>query len=216
MVVKKTVWGKRRSRDVIRLTVVPSLAMQSRLGEKGVAELWEMRHYLGTDQSISGGYMVCACTALMKTKCNLGATLARLTVGLVMLPHGLQKTIGAFGGFGFSGTMELFTTKLGLAWIVAFLVIMAESVGALAIILGFMTRFCAASLAIVMVGAVFMAHLQHGFFMNWFGQQQGEGFEYHLLVIGICLSLVVTGGGAFSIDRALSFKAGTASGSCCG
>lgn len=151
----------------------------------------------------------------MKTNCSLGATLARLTVGLVMLPHGLQKTIGAFGGFGFAGTMELFTTKLGLAWIVAFLVIMAESVGAVALIVGFMTRFCAASLAIVMAGAVFMGHAQHGFFMNWFGQQQGEGFEYHLLVIGICLSLLVTGGGAFSVDRALSSKTDAASGSCC-
>jgi putative oxidoreductase len=132
-----------------------------------------------------------------------------------MLPHGLQKTIGAFGGLGFAGTMELFTTKLGLPWIVAFLVIMAESVGAVALIVGFMTRFCAASLAIVMTGAVFMGHAQHGFFMNWFGQQQGEGFEYHLLVIGVCLSLLVTGGGAFSVDRALSSKTGAASGSCC-
>lgn len=159
--------------------------------------------------------MICACTALMKTNCNLGATVARLTVGLVMVPHGLQKTIGAFGGFGFSGTMDLFTAKLGLAWVVALLVIMAESVGAIALILGFMTRFCAASLAVVMLGAVFMGHAQHGFFMNWFGQQQGEGFEYHVLVIGLCLSLLVTGGGAFSVDRTLSSKGDTTSGGCC-
>lgn len=159
--------------------------------------------------------MNCACSALMKTNCNLGATLARLTVGLVMLPHGLQKTVGVFGGFGFSGTMDLFTTKLGLAWIVAFLVIMAESVGAVALILGFMTRFCAASLAVVMAGAALMAHTQHGFFMNWFGAQQGEGFEYHLLVIGLCLSLMVSGGGAFSVDRALSGKGVPTGGSCC-
>lgn len=151
----------------------------------------------------------------MKTNCSLGATIARLTVGLAMLPHGLQKTVGAFGGFGFAGTMDFFTTKLGLAWIVAFLVIMAESLGAVALILGFMTRFCAASLAVVMTGAALMAHVQHGFFMNWFGAQQGEGFEYHVLVVGACLSLVVSGGGALSIDRVLSRKVNSAGGSCC-
>ena len=159
--------------------------------------------------------MVCACTALMKTNCNVGATVARLTVGLVMLPHGLQKTLGVFGGLGFNATMELLTTKLGLPWLIALLVIMAESVGAVALIAGFMTRFCAASLAVVMAGAVLMAHGQNGFFMNWFGVQQGEGFEYHLLVIGACLSLVISGAGAFSVDRKLSANAGETSGSCC-
>lgn len=159
--------------------------------------------------------MRCACTALLKTDQNLAATVARLTVGLVMLPHGLQKTIGVFGGKGFAGTMDLFTTQLGLSWFVAFLVIMAESVGALSLVMGFMTRFCAASLAVVMIGAVFLGHAQHGFFMNWFGAQQGEGFEYHLLIIGACLSLIVSGGGAFSIDRIFFPKVRLAGEGCC-
>jgi len=127
-------------------------------------------------------------------------TIIRFFLGAVMLPHGLQKTLGLFGGYGFSGTMGFFTGTLGLPWLVAFLVIMAESLGALSLIAGFMTRFCSASLLVVMLGAINFGHLQHGFFMNWFGAQQGEGIEYHLLVIGMALSLVVSGAGRYSID----------------
>jgi putative oxidoreductase len=140
---------------------------------------------------------------LVSTDDSLASLVVRLTVGGVMLPHGLQKTIGVFGGYGFSGTMGFFTGTLQLPWIVAFLVIMAESVGAIALLSGFLTRFCAFSLILVMVGAVVMAHWNHGFFMNWFGAQQGEGFEYHLLVIGAALSLLISGGGKFSVDSVL-------------
>lgn len=140
---------------------------------------------------------------LVSTDSSLAALIVRLTVGGVMLPHGLQKTVGAFGGYGFSGTMGFFTGTLQLPWIVAFLVIIAESLGAVALLAGFLTRFCAFSIILVMVGAITIAHWNHEFFMNWFGAQQGEGFEYHLLVIGAALSLLVSGGGRFSVDRML-------------
>jgi putative oxidoreductase len=130
----------------------------------------------------------------------------RVTLGLVMLPHGAQKLLGLFGGFGFSGTMGFFTQKMGLPWLIAFLVIIGESFGSLGLLAGFLTRFAAASLAVIMLGAVTMVHLPNGFFMNWFGQQQGEGFEYHLLVIGIAAALLVTGGGRWSVDRQIANK----------
>jgi putative oxidoreductase len=123
-----------------------------------------------------------------------------------MLPHGLQKTFGWFGGYGFSGTMGFFTDTLGIPWLVALLVIAAESIGALFLILGFATRLCSAAMIVVMLGAVFMAHLDYGFFMNWFGAQKGEGFEYHLLVIGMALTLTIAGAGRFSVDRAVTTK----------
>ncbi len=129
--------------------------------------------------------------------------LARLSLGFVMLPHGLQKALGLFGGYGFSGTMGFFTGTLGMPTAVAFLVILGESLGALALILGLLTRFSAASIVVIMAGAITMAHWGNGFFMNWNGTQQGEGFEYHLLAIGLALTLVVTGGGRWSVDRAL-------------
>lgn len=141
---------------------------------------------------------------MLKTDASLAATIARLTLAIVFIPHGLQMTLGSFGGYGFSGTMSLFTEQLGIPTVVAFLVIMAESVGALALALGFMTRFCALSLIIVMLGAIFMNHQVHGFFMNWFANQAGEGYEYHLLAIGLALSLVISGGGCCSVDRMLT------------
>lgn len=131
----------------------------------------------------------------------------RITLGLVILPHGLQKTLGLFGGYGFAGTMGFFTGSMGVPAVVAFLVIMAESLGALSLIFGFITRFSAASLILVMLGAVLMGHYDNGFFMNWYGNQKGEGFEYHLLVIGMAASLVVSGAGKFSIDNLIAKKA---------
>lgn len=144
--------------------------------------------------------------SLLTTSRHTAPLVSRLALGLVILPHGLQKTLGLFGGHGFSGTMDFFTAMVGLPSPIAFLVILAESLGALALILGFLTRFCAASLAVVMIGAMTMAHWQNGFFMNWYGNQAGEGFEYHVLAIGLALSLVISGAGRGSIDAALTRK----------
>ena len=127
--------------------------------------------------------------------------LLRLTIALVMLPHGAQKMLGIFGGYGFKATMNFFTESMKLPWPIAFLVIIIEFVGPISLLLGFGTRLWATALAIVMIGAVWTTSGQYGFFMNWYGNQAGEGFEYHLLVIGLCLSLLISGGGQYSIDR---------------
>ena len=140
---------------------------------------------------------------LMQTNSGWAGLILRLALGVVMFPHGAQKLLGWFGGYGFSGTMGFFT-GMGMPAVVGFLIIMGESLGSVALILGFMTRFCAASIGMIMLGAVFMVHIKNGFFMNWTGQQAGEGFEYHILALGICVALVVLGGGKFSVDKALS------------
>jgi putative oxidoreductase len=142
--------------------------------------------------------------ALFQTDDGWAGLILRLTLGFVMVPHGAQKLLGWFGGFGFDGTMGFFTQKMGLPWLIALLIIIGESFGSLALLAGLLTRFTAASLAVIMFGAITLVHLPHGFFMNWFGQQKGEGFEYHLLVIGIAAALLVTGGGKWSIDRELA------------
>lgn len=139
--------------------------------------------------------------ALFQTDNGWTGLILRLTLGLVMFPHGAQKLLGWFGGFGFDGTMGYFTQKMGVPWLVALLIIIGESFGSVALLAGFLTRFTAASLAVIMLGAIALVHLPNGFFMNWFGQQQGEGYEYHLLVIGIAAALLVTGGGKWSVDR---------------
>lgn len=122
-------------------------------------------------------------------------------LGLVVFPHGAQKLLGWFGGYGFSGTMGYFTDTVGLPWIIGFLVIILESLGAIALMTGLATRIMAACYLILAIGIVISSHLQHGFFMNWFGNQQGEGYEYFLLWMGMAISLIFTGGGKYSIDR---------------
>lgn len=138
------------------------------------------------------------------TQNDMAGVIMRLTLGCVMLPHGLQKVFGLFGGAGLQATMNTFTAKMGLPAPVAVLVILAESAGALGLIVGFCTRLCALGIAMVMGGAIFFVHAQHGFFMNWFGRQSGEGFEYHLLAIGLALALVIHGGGKWSFDQRIA------------
>lgn len=141
--------------------------------------------------------------ALFQTDNRWSPVILRIMLALVIFPHGAQKLLGWYGGFGYEGTMGFFTQQMGLPWVIAFLVVIGEFFGPLALAAGFMTRFAAASLAIIMVGAIATVHWPVGFFMNWFGQQAGEGFEYHLLVIGMGLSLLISGAGKLSVDQVI-------------
>ena len=142
--------------------------------------------------------------ALTRTRGDAAQTVARVALGGVMLPHGLQKAFGLFGGYGFEGTMGFLTSQVGLPWLIAALVIAIELVGAVALIAGLFTRAAALGVIAVMIGAVVTTHLSNGFFMNWSGQAAGEGFEFHLLAIGLGLAVLLRGGGALSLDRWLS------------
>lgn len=143
---------------------------------------------------------------LIATKDDTAALVLRVMLGLVFFPHGAQKLLGWFGGHGFSGTMGFFTGQLGIPALFAFLAIIAESFGALGLIVGLFTRVAALGIMSVMLVAVPMLHVQHGFFMNWFGNQAGEGFEYHLLVIAMAVALIIRGGGSWSADKSLADK----------
>lgn len=146
--------------------------------------------------------------AFFQTDDGWAGLILRLTLGLVMFPHGAQKLLGWYGGFGFDGTMGFFTEKMGIPWIIAFLIIMGESFGSLGLIAGFLTRFSAASIGVIMVGAITLVHLPHGFFMNWFGKQAGEGYEYHLLALGIAIALTIVGAGRWSVDQQIAQRIG--------
>lgn len=142
---------------------------------------------------------------LLTTKPN-DATLLflRVSLGIILFPHGAQKLLGWFGGFGFDGTMSFFTITMELPWIIGFLVILIEFFGSLALLVGIATRLIATGVIAVMTGAILTSHLQFGFFMNWLGDQQGEGFEFHLLVIVIATALLIRGGGKWSLDNLLA------------
>jgi putative oxidoreductase len=141
---------------------------------------------------------------LFATPNDVSLTLLRLVLGVVFFAHGAQKAFGWFGGYGFSGTMQYFTNNMHIPAVFAFLAICAEFLGSLGLIVGALSRIAAFGILCNMIVAVSMFHAKAGFFMNWTGQQQGEGFEYHLLAIAICLVLMFRGSGAYSVDRLLA------------
>lgn len=140
---------------------------------------------------------------LLGTSDDVTLTMLRLILGVVFFAHGAQKLLGWFGGYGFHGTMG-FLEHVGLPAPVALLVICTEFFGGLGLIVGLLTRVAALGIGTEMIGALFMVHIPNGFFMNWVGNQKGEGFEYHLLAIAIAATLLLRGAGKFSADRALS------------
>jgi putative oxidoreductase len=132
-------------------------------------------------------------------------TALRLTLGIVMFPHGAQKALGIFGGYGFSGTMNFFAQTWHIPAPFAFGAIMAEFAGGIALILGVASRLAALSIVANVLVAIVLVHAQYGFFMNWFGTQKGEGFEFHLLAIAVALPVIFRGSGALSLDRLLTY-----------
>lgn len=142
-----------------------------------------------------------AVTTLLKTDNSVTPLIARLALGIVIFPHGAQKLLGWFGGYGFNGTMGFFTGSLGIPAVFAFLAILAEFAGSIALIFGFLSRASAAGIAAVMGVAALMVHQRHGFFMNWGGNQGGEGYEFHLLALALALIVIVFGGGRASVDQ---------------
>lgn len=139
---------------------------------------------------------------------GLAPTTLRVVLAAVMFPHGAQKALGWFGGYGWSGTMGFLTGKIGMPSPFAALVILLEFLGPLLLLLGVGTRAVALGFAGLMFGAIATVHAENGFFMNWAGSAPGEGYEYHLLVLGITAALLLTGGGRWSLDRRLA--------QCCG
>jgi len=157
------------------------------------------------DNLVTGAFARILHTLLATDRSAL-LTLLRITLGLVILPHGLQKAFGWFGGYGFTGTMGFFGS-IGIPAFLGFLSIAAESAGALALIAGVTTRIAAFGLIVNMLVAASM-HRANGFFMNWTGQQKGEGIEFHILFVAIAVVILIAGAGRWSIDRAITAKKG--------
>jgi putative oxidoreductase len=145
-----------------------------------------------------------ALQTLFKTDDRVSSLVARLSLGLVMFPHGAQKALGWFGGNGFSGTMGFFTGQLHIPPLFAFLAIAAEFVGSIGLITGLLSRVAAVGIGVNMVVAIIMVHGANGFFMNWYGNQKGEGFEFHLLTLGLAAVVILAGAGKWSVDSFLN------------
>ena len=140
---------------------------------------------------------------LINTRTDFAAFVARIALGAVMFPHGAQKLLGWFGGYGYSATMQFFESQ-GFPTALAILAIVAEFFGAIGLIIGFLGRVAAFGIGCVMAVAIYKVHLPNGFFMDWGNTQKGEGYEYHILALALALVVIIKGSGALSVDRALT------------
>ncbi len=141
---------------------------------------------------------------IFKTNKSSSPLLIRISLGIVIFAHGAQKLFGWFGGTGYQNTMDYLINTMELPWIISFLTILLESIGALALIIGFATRIMAISFTFIGIAIVCTTHFEHGFFMNWFGNQTGEGYEYFIFWIAMSLALIFSGGGILSIDTLIT------------
>lgn len=140
---------------------------------------------------------------ISSTNGGLGSLILRLTLGIVLFPHAAQKLFGWFDGPGLHGEMQYMTTQAELPTFIAAAAIAVECLGTFFILFGLWTKFTSIAVFFLFTGMIIVDHASHGFFMNWFGKMPpgAEGFEYHLLVLGICLTLIIQGGGKFSTDK---------------
>ncbi len=125
---------------------------------------------------------------------SIALLILRIGLGTIFIAHGSQKLFGAFGGGGIQEVSAM-VKNMGFLppvfW--AYALAISEALGGLLVILGFLPRIGAGLIAIVMLVAIFKVHLAKGFFAA-----QG-GFEYQLLILAVCLSLIISGAGNYSL-----------------
>jgi len=127
---------------------------------------------------------------------------------IIVFPYGMQKLFGWFGGPGFGapgfgapgikGSLEQLTAR-NIPKFIAWLIIIGQSFGSIALMSGFLGRIAAGGLFIIFTGAL-IVHLPDGWTLNWFGSKKGEGIEYFVLLLSLLLVIVLKGSGARSID----------------
>ncbi|MBO9203049.1 MULTISPECIES: DoxX family protein [Niastella] len=141
--------------------------------------------------------------SIIATDDSLIGFILRITLGIVLFPHTTQKMFGWFNGPGLAGEMSFMTTQAGLSVFTAIVAITIECLGTFMLLTGTATRIASAGIFGLFVGMIATWHYRNGFFMNWFGKLPSgkEGFEYHLLVLGMCIAIFIAGGGRYSIDK---------------
>jgi len=130
-------------------------------------------------------------------------TIVRIVLGVVFFAHGAQKTLGWFGGHGLQSTLRVFREQLRIPAPLAILAVAAEFLGGLGLLVGLLSRIAALGIAAVMLVALLTVHWKCGFFMNWYGEERGNGIEYHVLVLVLALVVMIKGGGPSSLDQVL-------------
>jgi putative oxidoreductase len=129
---------------------------------------------------------------------DIALLVARVIVGIIFAAHGAQKLFGAFGGPGLAAMVEMMG-PLGYP------VAIGEFFGGLGLIVGFLCRFSAASIIVIMIGAIAMVHGKNGFFLGRSATDQlaNAGYEYNVALIGLLATILIAGPGRFAIGRFL-------------
>ena len=129
----------------------------------------------------------------------------RLALATIAFAHGAQRLLGWFGGFGIYATIAFQRDSYGIPAFLTVCGALLEVFGGLAILLGLLTRLVAFALSVDMLVGLFKVHLANGFFINWFFVPNlGHGIEMNVAVLGLTLCLLISGGGALSVDRKLA------------
>ena len=142
--------------------------------------------------------------SLLQTDADYVCAFLRIVAGIIIWPYGMQKLFGWFDGVGIKGTLEQMAVRR-VPKVIAWLVIIGQSFGSIALIAGFLGRIAAGGLFIIFTGAL-IVHLPDGWMLNWFGKKKGEGIEYLVLLLSLLLVIIVKGSGAMSIDLWLTPK----------
>jgi putative oxidoreductase len=139
---------------------------------------------------------------LLQTDASYVYLFLRMVAGIIIFPYGMQKLLGWFddfgGGVGIKASLAQFKKKK-IPSFIAWMVIIGQSLGSIALIIGFAGRIAAAANFLIFTGAL-VNHLPDGWVMNWNGKKRGEGIEYFVMLLSILLIIVIKGSGAFSID----------------
>jgi putative oxidoreductase len=124
-------------------------------------------------------------------KNTLVPLILRLGLATIFIFHGQQKVFGEGNELGF-GWMKGENARPA---IVQMLVAWGELVGGIALAIGFLTRLAAIGIAIIMAGAIYTVHGQHGFSLG------KGGYEYNFAILIMCAAVVLLGGGTLAADR---------------
>jgi putative oxidoreductase len=131
---------------------------------------------------------------------DLGLTILRVVTGIIFAAHGAQKLFV----YGIDGVTSGFAQMgIPMAALAAPAVALVELLGGIALVAGLLTRLAGVGLAITMLGALFFAHLQAGFFLP-------NGYEFVLALMASAATLAIAGGGRLSLDAQIAGRRGPA------